>query len=97
VQPSVQVRAIEWESVSGERVGALGLSPVALKEFFGDQPELALVRCVCVGRRGEKFTCLADAQHFKGLIDSGQAGDPAGMTLEQGTWPVVLRGWVRAS
>ena len=91
------VRAVEYEVLPRDQAGTVGLNPAEVKEHFRDQGDLAVVKCVCVGNTGEKFTCITDARHFKGLIDTGEAADPAGMTVSPARWPVVLRGWRQAS
>jgi hypothetical protein len=97
MRPGTQIRAIEWEVLPRDLAETIGLTPSEVKAHFGDQSDLAVVKCVCVDEAGEKFTCVTDTQHFKGLLESGEAGDPAGMTLTRATWPVVFRGWVEAS
>ena len=96
MRPGRHIRAIEWEVVPRDMAASIGLTPSEVKAHFGDRSELAVVKCVCVDEAGEKFTCVTDTQQFKGLIESGEAGDPAGMTLTRDRWPVVLRGWVEA-
>ena len=91
------VRAVEYEVLPLDMAGTIGLNPIEVKEHFGDQAELAVVKCVCVDETGEKFTCVADALHFRELLATGEAGDPAGMTLTRSTWPVIFRGWLQAS
>ena len=91
------VRPVEYEVLPREMAGAVGLSPADVKDHFGDEVDLAVVKCVCVDRTGQKLTCVADARHFRELLQTGEASDPAGMTLTPSTWPVVLRGWRQAS
>jgi hypothetical protein len=96
MRPAKLIRAIEWEVVPRDMAGSIGLTPTDVKTHFKDEDDLAVVKCVCVDdETGEKFTCVTDAQQFKGLVESGEAGDPAGMTLSRSTWPVVFRGWLQ--
>ena len=91
------VRAIEYEILPRDLAGAVGLSPGEVKKYFGDQADLAVVKCVCLDEDGEKVTCIASAERFKELLASGEASDPQGTALTKSGWPVVFRGWVQAS
>lgn len=96
MRPGKMIRPIEWEVVPRDMARVVGLTAVEVKEYFGDQADLAVVKCVCVDDEGEKLTCIANAQDFKELLASGEASDPQGTALTATGWPVVLRGWLQA-
>jgi hypothetical protein len=94
---AIVVRAVEYEVLPRDMAATVGISPAEVKELFPDEADLAVVKCVCVDRAGEKLTCVADAERFKELLKTGQAADPAGLIVTRLTWPVVFKGWRRAS
>ena len=89
------VRAVEYE-VLPRTWPCVGLDPAEAKAHFRDQTDLAVVKCVSIGRTGEKLTCIADAPRFMEHLDTGGTTNPSGI-LAASTWPVVFRGWPQAS
>ena len=87
MRPEKMIRPIEWEVVPRDMGEVVGLTAVEVKKYFGDQSDLAVVKCVCVDDEGEKLTCIANVEHFKELLE--RALTPSG-------WPVVFRGWLQA-
>jgi hypothetical protein len=57
--------------------------------------EVAIMRCV--DDRGVKLTAVGYADRLRTLLRSGEASDPAGMTLLSSGFPVVVQGWLKAS
>jgi hypothetical protein len=78
--------------VPRDLAGSLGLSPFEVKRYFGDLPELAVVKCV--DPVGERLTAITSPHYFKALLASGEAGDPQGMDVVPNRWPVIFRGWL---
>ena len=94
---SLVVRAVEYEVLPRDLVASIVLDPVEVKQHFAQATDLAIVKCVCVHSNGERFTCIADAEDFQKLLETGEASDPAGVTVRRSTWPVILNGWYQAN
>ncbi len=94
MEPGTTVRAIEYEIVPKNTMAKIGV-PQAEIERLGPEPEVAVLRCIAPD--GDKLTALGDARRLRKLLASGEAGDPAGMRLRKREFPVVLRGWLKAS
>lgn len=94
MRPGLNVRAIEYEIVPASRVGRVKVADDAMKELLGGAAQVAMVRCV--DSRGTKLTAFGDGDQMRRLLDSGEASDPAGITLSEQSFPVVLPGWLRA-
>jgi hypothetical protein len=92
VQGGVTVRAIEYEMVPVGRAARMSLAALGVQEHLGNATQVAVLRCV--DDHGERLTAFGDSDHLQRLLDSGEASDPAGMTLCRETFPVVLEGWL---
>jgi hypothetical protein len=93
VHAGATVRAIEYEMVTVSRAVRMSLAARQVKEHLGNASEVAVLRCV--NDHGERLTAFGDSDHLRRLLKSGEASDPAGMTLRRETFPVVLEGWLR--
>jgi hypothetical protein len=87
------LRPIEYEVTSREQAENTGLTGEAA-EYLGILAEVAVLRCV--DERGKKLTAIGDPEDLQELLESGKAGDPDGVKLPPGTFPIVLQGWLRA-
>jgi len=94
VEPGTTVRAIEYEIVSKDTMAKIGV-PQSEIERLGPDPEVAVLRCVAPD--GDKLTAVGEVRRLRKLLASGEASDPAGMRLRKREFPVVLRGWLKAS
>jgi hypothetical protein len=88
------VRAIEYEILPRVELVSIGLTRAAV-ESLGTRTQVAVLRCV--DGHGEKLTAVGDADRFRCILASGEASDPAGMKLQRREFPVVVRGWPKAS
>ena len=89
-----RVRAIEYEIWQREEAVKRGLVSEEADRLEGLQ-EVAVLKCV--DDRGQKLTAFGDVKHLRGLLETGEARDPAGMTLSPPAFPLVLSGWLQAS
>ena len=88
------VRPIEYEVVTVTHAESVGVDSVAMANRFVGINEVVLLRCV--DDRGDKLTAVGDLEHFRALLESGEASDPNGVELTHRGFPVVVRGWLRA-
>jgi hypothetical protein len=94
MQPGL-VRAIEYEIVPSARVASIGLAADQVKTRLRSVSQLGVLRCV--DHRGRKLTLVGDARQVKKMLANGQASDPGGMRLTPQVFPVIMKGWRRAS
>jgi hypothetical protein len=92
---ATRLRAIEYEIWRREEAVKRGLVAEAADDHLEGLDEVAVLKCV--DDRGQKFTAFGDVKHLHGLLASGEARDPAGMTLSPPAFPIVLSGWLQAS
>jgi len=95
MQAPTRVRAIEYEIWRREEAVKRGLVTEEADDHLEGLEEVAVLRCV--DDRGRKLTAFGDVKHLRGLLASGEARDPAGMTLSPPAFPLVLSGWLQAS
>ena len=88
-------RAIEYEIWPRQRTSRMRAVGRQVQESFANSVDIAVLKCV--DDRGRKLTVFDDAEHFQGLLASGEARDPKGMKLSKTVFPVVLHGWLPAS
>lgn len=88
------VRAIEYEIVPKFQIEMIGLTADAV-DSLGPRSQVGVLRCV--DGHGDKVTVMGDAGRLRELLASGEASDPAGMRLAEREFPVVVRGWLKAS
>lgn len=90
-----RVRAIEYEIWRRDEAIERGIALEEADDHPDGIDEVAVLKCV--DDRGQKLTAVGDVTHLRGLLASGEARDPAGMTLSPPAFPVVLPGWLQAS
>ena len=78
--------------VTARRATHMTLGAVSFEEHLGEQTRVAVLHCV--DPQGERLTAFGDGEHLRRLLASGEASDPAGMTLPAESFPVILRGWL---
>jgi hypothetical protein len=90
VQPG-SVRTIEYEIVPASQAVTAGLTTDPVGAHLRTLTQVAVLKCV--DHRGQKVTAVGNADTLRTLLESGDASNPAGMTLSQKEFPVVLPGW----
>lgn len=89
------IRPVEYEVLPQTQVETLGLASEMVAKYLSSVGEVAVLHCV--DDRGEKLTAIGYADHLQKLLRSGEASEPAGMRLHKSGFPVVVRGWLKAS